>query len=180
MEFFLGDIIGDEGDVLLKAAHLHEGFDKDRVHDDDLIGFLIGGANVGFEDFEAQRGQFDRPVEGGRQKMDVDHVDVMGVHLHAEARIHRVDVVDLGEALLLVLIDAEEVLLLLDEGDLLHIGAADALAGDARRGGEHPNADDVFVIHRQKYSKDELREKENPGLPGMFSSGALTLSRKEV
>ena len=85
--------------------------------------------------------------------MDVDHVDVMGVHLHPEGGVDRVDVVDLGDALLFVLIDAEKVFLLLDQRNLLHIGAADPLAGDAGGGGEHADADDAFVFHGVSIAK---------------------------
>ena len=71
--------------------------------------------------------------------MDVDDVDVTPVHREAERGVHRVDVVDdRGPvAFRAVLVDGKEIALLLDEGNLFHVGAADALARNARRRGKH-------------------------------------------
>lgn len=97
--------------------------------------------------------------------MNVNHIDVMRVHFHPIGGIDRMNVIDLSSALLLAFIDFEEVSLFLDQGNLLHIGAANALSRHGGGRGEHPDADDVFVFHGLSIAKREADIKKTPGYP---------------
>jgi hypothetical protein len=103
---------------------------------------------------ESELRQFDRAIEGGRKKVDVDDIRLMMVHQEPELRIDRMDVADIRFDVMrqFVDVDFEKIALLFHERDLFQISAADALSIDGGGFGEHFN-DDLAVMHERVTSR---------------------------